>query len=269
MIVNFFLTAALVYLALVAFLYFYQRNLLYFPDTVRPNPAEWGVSSYVPVEVQTSDNLTLNAWYFPSSDIKGPVVLFFHGNASHFASRAFKAPVFIEEGIGVLLAEYRGYGGNPGKPTEEGLYKDARSYIKWLEDHQDVKAEQIILYGESLGSGVAVQIATEYDVKAVILEAAFNSALEIAKQTYFFIPVGLLMKDQYRNNEKIGEMKAPVLFFHGDRDNTTSIKFSKKLFEAANEPKTFVTIPGAGHNDLYEFGAPLHIQEFLRNIAEQ
>ncbi len=269
MILNFFYTAALVYFISLAFLYFYQRNMLYFPDTARPDPAGWGVHDYVPVETKTTDNLTLNAWYFPPEKAGAPVVVLFHGNGSHFAARVFKAPTFMDEGMGFLLAEYRGYGGNPGKPTEEGLYKDARAYIKWLDERQGIKAEQIILYGESLGSGVAVQMATEYDVKAVILESPFSSAPDIAKQSYFFVPVDLLMKDQYRNSDKIGMVKAPVIIIHGEKDRIIPIKFARKLFDAANEPKTFVTVPGAGHNDLYNHGAPLHIQEFLRNITEQ
>ncbi|MCK5284715.1 MAG: alpha/beta hydrolase [Alphaproteobacteria bacterium] len=258
-----------IYFILVVFFYFSQRNFIYFPDKTVPIAANWGVRDYVPVEAHTKDGLILNAWYLPFDDKESPVVLMFHGNASHFAGRIYKAPTFLNEGVGLLLAEYRGYGGNSGKISEENLYDDGRAYIKWLQEEQGISPEKIILYGESLGTGIAVQMAMEYPVKALILEAPYTSIPDVAKQYYFFIPVNLLIKDSYRNIDKIKKVKAPLLIIHGQDDNIIPIKLGIELFNKANEPKTFINIPAAGHNNLYDMGAPLHIREFLRTIAKE
>lgn len=264
---NYLFIALLVYLAAVAFLYFYQRNLMYFPDTSRPKPSVAGVFDIELAEVATVDGLELEGWYFPPRDGQA-IIVYFHGNADNLGGRVPKIEVYLERGYGVLLAGYRGYGGNPGSPSEEGLYKDARAYIDWLVQNKSTRPEDMILYGESLGSGVAVQMATEYNVKAIVLEAPFSAATAVAKKTYFYVPVDLLMRDQYRNIDKIGDIDVPLLFIHGSRDNVTPVEIGRRLFEAANEPKTFVELPNAMHNDVYDHGAALHVLKFLSTIAE-
>jgi fermentation-respiration switch protein FrsA (DUF1100 family) len=257
--------AALVYLLMLLFLYFQQRHLMYHPDTTRPDPAAYGAAGVDIAAVTTEDGLNLQGWYFPPQDGK-PVILYFHGNASHYANRAPKLLPLRENGYGLLLAEYRGYGGNPGTPTEEGFYKDARAWMKWLAD-KNVPLDKTFIYGESIGSGVAVQMATEYKARGLILEAPFSSLTDVAQHIYFYVPVRFLLRDQYRSIDKIRNIHMPVLVFHGDRDKTVPLVFGRKLFDSAVEPKEFITIEKAGHNDLYDYGAALHVMKFLSRLT--
>ena len=269
MALDWLVKALIVYVFILVVLYFYQRNMVYFPDVKRPNATEWGIVDYSPVvQVQSSDGLNIEGWYFSSENKEKPIIVMFHGNAGHIAHRLFKLPKLIEAGYSVLLAEYRGYGGNPGKPSEEGLYKDARAYLDWLINEEGIQEEDIILHGESLGTGVAVQMATEYNVGGVVLESAYDSVVNVAKKTYFFVPVRLLMKDQYSSVEKITGMEAPLLMVHGQKDRIIPISFAKNLFDHALEPKKIVIIPEAGHNDLYKYDVSLHILKFLSNMTD-
>lgn len=253
------------YLLLVVFLYFYQRNLLYFPDTTRPDVVAHSGGGVEVAHAQTKDGLELEGWYFAGREDK-PVLLYFHGNASNIASRVPKIAEIRAAGYGVLLAEYRGYGGNPGKPSEQGFYADAHAYMDWLES-RSIMPDRVVLYGESIGSGVATQMATEYAVGGLILEAPFTAATEIAKKIYFYVPVGLLMRDRFSNIDKIGQVKAPILILHGDMDTVIPPAFGRQLYEASPEPRLFVSLAGAGHNDAYDYGAALHVLEFLSNIT--
>lgn len=260
------IAVAATYVFLLAILFFAQRSMMYFPDTKKPVPSEWGIVDYVPVKVTASDGINLDSWFFPSPAKTNKVIVMFHGNGGSFVHRLYKLPYYLNEGYGVLLAEYRGYGGNSGKPYENGLYQDARAFLDWLIEERGVLQKNIILHGESLGTGVAVQMATEYDVAAVVLESAYDSTVNVAKKRYFFVPVKWLMKDQYRSVDKIDKIRAPVLLVHGEEDNIIPKEFAENLYTHAPEPKTFKVIPQAGHNDLYNYGAPLHVVEFLRTI---
>ena len=270
--IGFLATAALVYLVVIGFMYIFQRHMMHFPNRTRPDPAAYGVQDNVQiVRVTTADGLKLEGWYFAPQDRDKPVIVNFHGNAWNIAERLPKMAGFIRAGYGVLLAEYRGYGGNPGKPTEEGLYVDARAYLKWLREMEGVSPAHIIFYGESLGTGVALQMAAEQSqrkepVSAVVLEAPYSSVVDVAQSRYFFAPVRWLIKDHYKSTEKIDRVKAPILFLHGTKDRTIPIRFARKLFEFAEEPKTFVTLEGAAHNDLYDYGAETHVLDFLSRI---
>jgi fermentation-respiration switch protein FrsA (DUF1100 family) len=268
MIFNFISAVLILYLLMLAGLYMAQRNLMYFPDTSRPSPEDFGVTDYIAADVKTADSLSLSGWYFPPSKPGHPVIVMFHGNAGHIGYRAFKAPLYQAEGYGVLLAEYRGYGGNTGKMSEQGAYNDARAYIEWLHTAHNIAYEDMILHGESLGTGVAIQMATEYPVRAVILEAAYSTLSEIAGATYFFVPVALLMRDQYRSIDKIQNVTAPILFIHGTKDAIVPLSSGRALYDKATAQKAFVEIPEAGHNDLYNYGVPLHVIEFLSNITK-
>lgn len=208
----------------------------------------------------------MTAWYFPPSVKEKPVLLYFHGNAGHYGHRLPKVQDYLAAGYGVLLAEYRGYGGNPGTLGERELYRDGRAYMKWLEREKEIAPEQVILYGESIGSGVAVQMATEYSVRGLVLEAPFSSLLDVASKTYFFVPVRFLLKDTYNNIQKIGRIKAPLLIMHGRKDNVVPFWQGRRLFEAAGEPKKFIEIPDGGHNDLYNRGISRYVLEFLGGL---
>ncbi len=259
--VDFIFVFALVYLATTAYLYFNQRNLVYFPDKTRPAIT----AGAEVITVQTSDGLTLEGWYYPPKNPSLPVILHFQGNAGNQAHRAWKAEFFAGQGYGVLLAGYRGYGGNPGSISEEGLYNDGRAYIEFLKTGN----RPIILYGESLGTGIATRMAAEYDIAGLILEAPYSSIVDVAQSIYIFVPVRQLLKDKFQSIQSIGKVKAPKLFIHGERDATIPIRFGRKLFDAAQEPKSFISIDSAGHNDLYMNGTALHVLQFLSTIPSK
>lgn len=247
------------YVMLLIVLFFAQRTLIYHPDKSTPAPIK-GVEV---VKVKTEDGLSLNGWYIGGSDPKGKTILLFHGNGGHYGYRMGKALEFTGNGYNVLLAEYRGYGGNEGSPSEEGLYTDARAYLKYLNEEKKIPFEDIILYGESLGTGVAIQMATEYKVSSLVLETPYSSLYDLAQQKYFFVPVDLLLKDRFMGSEKIGKVSCPILFLHGDKDAVIPLAFSKKLYDKAPEPKTFIEFPEGTHHNLYQLGASRAILDFL------
>lgn len=253
------------YMGLLIMLSFKQRSFIYFPMTKeRPDIAQMPWMSWV--EVTTEDGLELKSWFSPPKEGK-PTLIFFHGNGHNISVRGPKAQPFLQEGYGVLLAEYRGYGGNSGEPSEDGFYKDARAQINWLADNHDIKDDNLILYGESIGSGVAVQMATEYEAKALVLDVPFSSALDVAQFKFFFIPfISKILKDKYLNHEKIGSIHIPLFIGIGGRDMVIPSRFGKKLFNAANEPKTLKIYDKAGHMGLYQYGFAQDAIEFINAL---
>ena len=260
---------ACIYAFVLVVLFVFQRHMEYFPDPQAVgNPAQAGVAEKQSVQVTTEDGLNLVAWFAPPKQKNGKIVVFFHGNAGNITLRAAKAKLFMSHGYGVFLCEYRGYGGNPGDPSEQGLYSDGRAGLSWLMN-QGYKPEQFVIYGESVGSGIAVQMASEIHPKYLILEAAFSSAADVAKGSMVGIPVDLLMQDRYDSAAKIGKIKTRLLMVHGTSDVVVPIGYGRKLFLAANQPKHFFTIAGGGHNDLYNFKAGDMIVDWLdKQVAE-
>lgn len=245
-------------------LYFAQRSMIYVPAKQKPSIGQSNIAGLEEIIVRTKDGLSLFAWYKAPRTQDTPTILWFHGNASNVGITALRAIPFAEQGYGLLLAEYRGYASNPGKPTEEGLYNDARAYMNYLMAEKSVPENAIIIYGESIGSGPAVQMATENQgIHTLILEAPMSALLEIAAFHYPYLPSNLLLKDRYDNLSKIGGIKSPLILIHGERDTVIPFALGKKLFNAAPEPKSMITLPDAGHNDLFHFGAPERILSIL------
>ena len=266
MIATIVLIVAGAYGVLVVGLYVFQRGIMYVPERARPDRADFGAAHMTEVTLVTEDGLELFAWHRPAP-AERPTVVFFHGNAGHIGYRTGRAATLAEAGLGVLLVEYRGYGGNPGSPTEAGLYADGRAAMAFLEG-EGVPPERTVLFGESLGSGVAVQIAVEQaeadrPVGAVVLEAPLSSAADIGARQYPIVPVRLLIKDRYDNTAKIAGIGAPLFLYHGDADLVIPQHLGRKLFEAAREPKDAWWIPGGGHSDLDEFGAAQRVIAFV------
>lgn len=253
--------AAIVYLLLVAALFVFQRRLLYLPDPVRQTPADAGLEQVEEVSAATADGLSLTGWWLEAAEDR-PVLLYFQGNGGSIASRAVKAEIMRSLGYSVLLAGYRGYGGNPGKPSEAGLIADARAWWDYLAA-RGVPAERIVLYGESLGSGVATALALERRVAAVVLEAPYTSIRSIAQERYWYVPVRWLLLDTFDTLGRVCKVDVPVLILHGDLDTLIPVDHGVRLFEAANEPKRFEVIPGAGHSTLVEEGAFDRVDRFL------
>tara|TARA_R110001592_G_scaffold237476_1_gene496702 strand:+ start:1927 stop:2775 length:849 start_codon:yes stop_codon:yes gene_type:complete len=260
------LLAVGVYALVVGLVFLGQRRLMYHPGGVAGAPADAGLPDAGEVRVSTADGVELQSWYLAPRPGR-PVVLYLHGNAGTIADRAFKARLFARQGIGVMLAEYRGYGGNPGAPSEAGLYADARANLAWLADQGHGPAS-IVVYGESLGTGVAVQAALELalagtPVRALVLEAPFTAMTDAAGVHYPWLPTGLLTRDRYDSSAKIGAVQCPVLIIHGSADRVVPQDQGMRLFALAVEPKTAAWLPGAGHGDVYDFGAGEAILTFL------
>lgn len=252
------------YIAIVVFVYFAQRSLEYAPDRNHPGtPLASGLSEMTEVFSETEDGLRLRAWFAPAKEQQNKIIVMYHGNAGTIADRAHKARAFIDAGYGVYLCEYRGFGGNGGNISEEGFYEDARSAIHWLMQ-QGYKISDMIIYGESIGSGPAVQMAMDFEAPYLVLDAPFTSAVDVAKHVYFWLPVDFLMKDRYDNLSKISKVKSSLLVLHGEKDRVVPFKFGQALFDAANHPKQFVIFKEGGHSDLYDFGAGDAILKWLK-----
>lgn len=208
--------AGLIYLSILLFLYFMQRSMIYHPNATRPEPAAWNVPDMAAVTLKTHDGLALLGWWKPPID-DGPVIVFFHGNGGHIGYRGAKARLFLDQGYGVLLVAWRGYSGNAGSPTEEGLYADGKAALRFL-TNQGIKKSQTVLYGESLGSGVAVELASQGSGSALVLEAPFTSLTEAAAGRFPIFPVRWFVKDRYDSQSKIAKVTVPLLVVHGERD---------------------------------------------------
>jgi uncharacterized protein len=248
-----------VYGLIAALMYFAQRSFMYFPDTSRTPPSSLGLAAEE-VTLDTADGEKVIAWHVPAREGR-PVVLYFHGNGGALNLRADRFRNLTADGTGLLALSYRGYGGSSGRPSERGLLADAEAAYAFAAARYG--AERIVLWGESLGTGVAVALAASSPVARVLLESPFTSAADIAASTYFFLPVRLLMHDQFRSDERIGAITAPVLVLHGDRDTIVPIRLGERLYEMIRAPKRFLRLPGAGHNDHDQFGAIALVRPFI------
>jgi uncharacterized protein len=241
------LSGAVIYLGLVAVMYFAQRSLMYFPETVRTSPAQAGLPEAEEVMLDTADGEHVIAWHV-APRVDQPVVLYFHGNGGALRYRVDRYRALTQDGAGLVALSYRGYGGSSGRPSEAGLIEDARATYAFAAARYP--AARLVLWGESLGTGVAVALAAEKQVARLVLEAPFFSAVSIAASAYPFVPVRLLMKDQFRSDLRIRNVTVPVLIMHGDHDTVIPIEAGERLYALVNGPKRFVRIAGAGHEDL-------------------
>ncbi len=243
-------TAVGIYLLLALFMFGCQRSFLYFPDKSEPDIEGAGVVGMKEVRLESEPGLEIAHWYRPPAAEDGPVLVVFHGNAGHIGHRVPKYRPLLDAGIGVFLAEYRGYGGNPGKPDETGLTADARAVMEYLAE-EGIAGERTILYGESLGGGPAVKMAVEFEVAGLVLESPFTSIGDVAQSHYWYLPARWLVLDKWDNAEQIAGLEAPLLILHGERDRVVPIRFGRDLLERAPEPKRAVFVPGADHNGLF------------------
>jgi fermentation-respiration switch protein FrsA (DUF1100 family) len=254
------LIAAAGYGAVVALMYVAQRSLMYFPERLRTPPAEAGFPQVEELTLETSDGERIVAWHVAPRPGK-PLAIYFHGNGGSLRYRASRFAALVSDGTGLLAVSYRGYGGSSGSPSESGLIADAQAAYAFAAKRHP--GQPIVLWGESLGSGVALALAAGQQVSAVILEAPFTSAADVGAAAYPFVPVRWLIKDSFRSDRRIGNVNAPVLVMHGERDNVVPIGFGERLFALANEPKKFVRFPRGGHNDLDAHGATEAARAFL------
>ena len=239
-----------------------QRRLIYLPDRVVPERARAGTEDMAEVRLATADGLALLAWYRAPADETKPCLVYFHGNSGHLGMRASKVRPYLDAGYGVLLPAWRGFSGNPGRPTEAGLYADGEAALGFLDAHA-IPATRRVLYGESLGTGVAVEMALRHGAQAVVLEAPFTSVPDVGRHRFPIFPVAAIVADRFDSLAKIADIGAPLLVLHGAADRVVPTRFGRRLFAAAAEPKRAHFIDGAGHNDLYDFGAAERVLEFL------
>lgn len=254
------IVAAVGYAGVVGALYIDQRSLMYFPTARRTPPAEAGLPQATEVVLETSDGEKLVAWHVPPQPGK-PIVLFFHGNGDSLAGRARRFRELTAAGVGLLALSYRGYAGSTGSPSEDGLHRDALAAYDFAVARYS--PDRIVLWGLSLGTGVAVALAAERRIAKLVLEAPYTSTAEVAASIYPFVPVGLLMKDQFHSDQRIPFVKAPILILHADHDQVIPVALGQRLFAMAPEPKRFVHFPKGRHEDLENYGAVAVVLKFL------
>ena len=255
------------YALLVLALTVFQRNLMYHPNQTVPTPASFGASDMALERLSTPDGYPLLAWWRAPIAPDKPVLLYMHGNAGHLGDRADKVRPYLDAGYGVLLLSYRYNAGAGGMPSEDGLFADAQTGISALQD-RGVDPAQIVLYGESLGTGLVVQLATKNRYRAVVLEAPYSSITDVAASVYWYVPVRWLIKDHFDSASRIDQIGAPLLIVHGGLDTIIEPRFAEKLFESAVEPKRFVMIDEAHHTNLYDFGMGATVIDFIESIEK-
>jgi pimeloyl-ACP methyl ester carboxylesterase len=272
----------------LAFFWLVQRQMMYFPAGDVLTPAQAGLPQAERVSFRTDDGMVLHGWFVPAArrasearraervgvgphaheetpaaDDDGTTVIVFNGNAGNRSYRADLAGGLARAGLAVLLFDYRGYGENEGAPSEGGLLLDARAARRYVDGRADVRADRVVYFGESLGSGVAVSLAAERRPLALVLRSPFTSMVDTAKFHYPFLPVRLLLRDRYESIRLIDRVGCPVAVIAAAHDSIVPTALSRRLYEAAREPKRLVIVEGADHNDLALVAGPLVIEAVL------
>ena len=250
-----------IYLIFGLFLFIFQRKIVFNVSGIPKSPLDYGLKNVEEINISTIDNIDLLSWYSKPKNNK-PIMIYFHGNSFDIGERSYRIERYIKNGWGVLLLAYRGYSGNKGKPSEKNIYIDAESTLSWIEKNTSTKKNNIILYGESLGAGVAIEMATRYSFKSVVLEAPFTSISDMAQKRYKIYPTKFLVLDKFDNLSKINKISSPLLIISGKRDEVVPHSHSLRLFSKANIPKESVFIDEAMHNNLYDFNIDINVITF-------
>ena len=253
-----------IYLVATFTLYFFQRNLLYHP-VVNNYSGEKLTAQVDKVKILTNDNIELQGWYHKKNIDNYKTILFLHGNAGSLENRINKLNHFNNLDINFLIFAWRGFSGNKGKPTENGLYIDAKSAVKWL-TNKGIKKKNIIIYGESLGTGIATEISQNDNFAGIILESPFTSMVAAGKSKYPIFPVGLLLKDKYKSDKKIKNIKSPILIMHGEADRIVPFWMGKKLYELANQPKYYYFPKYDDHMMEYNENLLNTLKDFIQSL---
>ena len=254
-------SAIVIYLILLTLIYINQRKLLYLPseNNYLDDPINFTYNEFF---IEVDQEVKIKSWLIKKDLKKYKTILFLHGNAGNLFNRSYKLNRLNELNLNVLIISWRGFSGNLGKPNETNLYGDAKKAVKWLND-KGVESKNIILYGESLGTGVAVEIGQSNKFNSIILESPYTSMVKAAKIYYPYLPVKFLLKDKYDSEKKIKNIKTPILIMHGKKDNIVPFHMGKKLFETANEPKKFLQIEEDDHMLSFNDNLLLEIKNFI------
>mgnify|MGYP001282907708 CR=1 FL=1 len=268
---NFYATSALAlvlfYILLIVIVSFFQRNLLYHPSVdnyIKDNSVE-EPTEIEKVTITTKDKIDLIGWFYNKDIKKFKTIIFFHGNAGSLKNRIYKLNHFKDLDLNFLIIAWRGFNGNKGKPSEMGLYEDARSAVRWL-NAKGIQDKNIILYGESLGTAIAVEIAQNRKYAGIILESPFTSMVNMGKKYYPFLPVNFLLKDKFESEKKINKISVPVLIIHGKVDKIVPYAMGQKMYELANQPKFFYSQEYGDHMVEYDEQLLLSLRKFIQGL---
>lgn len=252
-----------------ALLYWHQRSMVFFPyKQLAQSPADWGID-YEDVSLKTEDEVTLHGWFMPVRRAQ-LTVLFFHGNAGNISHRGASVEIFHRLGVNVFIIDYRGYGKSDGSISEEGFYKDARAAWQYLVSERHIDPEKIVIFGRSLGGTVAAKLASETQPGGLILESGFSSAKAVARSVFPFISLFTVMRYKLDTASFVAKARCPVLVVHSVDDEIIPIELGERLFQAANEPKTFIRIKG-DHNNGFILSQPGYEQalaQFFSTLAK-
>jgi len=253
-----------IYASVLVLLFIFQRNLMYHPDENNyfGDKLEVNIEK---VKIKTSDNIDLLGWFHKKDLKRLKTIVYFHGNAGKLENRIHKLNHFKDMDVNFLIIAWRGFSGNEGKPSEEGLYIDGNSAIMWLKN-LGLSEEDIIIYGESLGTGIATEIAQNNNFAGLILETPFTSMIEAAKNFYPYIPVSLILKDKYKNNLKIKNVNIPVLVMHGETDQIVPFWMGEKIYEIANQPKYSYFTKYDDHMMEFDENLVLALKAFIKSL---
>lgn len=241
---------AVFYITIIGWLYVNQRSLQYFPDKEIEDISTLNLGDSKETFLETEDGVKIQTWFHLPTKEGMPMVIFYHGNAYNLAHRNLKFKELIDMGYGFVAPSWRGYGKSEGSPTEEGLYKDARAAVKFLNE-LGYKTEESIVIGESLGSGLAVKMATEHKFKGVFLITPYTRIADRAQEMYWYLPVKHLIKDNYNNIDNINNINdAPLLIVHGTEDEVIPMSHAEEIIDKASGTKKLIIYPGKGHNNL-------------------
>ena len=254
----------LIYLSILVLLFIFQRNLMYLPEENNYSGDKIKVE-IEKVKINTSDNLDLLGWFHKKDLKKFKTILYFHGNAGKLENRIHKLNHFKDMEVNFLIIAWRGFSGNKGKPSEKGLYIDGNSATKWLKN-LGLNEEDIILYGESLGTGIATEIAQNSNFAGLILETPFTSMVDAATNVYPYIPVGLLLKDRYENYKKIKNINIPILVMHGEADQIVPFRMGKKIYDIAKQPKYYHFTKYDDHMMEYDENLVSELKKFIKSL---
>jgi fermentation-respiration switch protein FrsA (DUF1100 family) len=255
------IVVSVAYACVLAVLFVVQRSFVFpVPTTARTPPQAAGFLETEEHVLVTADGEKVIVWHVPAKP-GHPVVLYFHGNGDFLAGFFGRFRDLIADGTGVVALSYRGYAGSSGRPSERGLLQDAAAAYAFTTARYG--ADRIVVWGFSLGTGVAVALAAEQPVGSLILEAPFTSTVDVAALLFRFMPVRLVMRDQFRSDERIARVRVPLLFMHGTNDPAIPLVLGERLFALAHEPKQFVRFPGGGHENLGNFGAIETARQFI------
>lgn len=249
------------YLAGLVLLFLRQRDMLFpIPTIERTAPAAAGFPEAEEHVLAASDGEKVIVWHAPARPSR-PVILYFHGNGDSLAGLVGRFKAMTADGTGLVALSYRGYAGSTGAPGEDGLLRDAAAAYSFTTAHYE--PQRIVAWGFSLGTGVAVAVASEHDIGKLVLEAPYTSIADVVAPHYWFAPVRLLMRDPFHSDRRIARVTVPLLIMHGTEDRTVPFVLGERLFALAHAPKRFVRIPGGGHADLASFGAIEIARQFI------